>query len=101
MTTTVAPDRKPEPPESDERPTHVRSAADATPQAPEILSFDPTQGRKLGSDPYDDLTQGRKVGSDPYDDLTQGPKVGSDPHGDLTRGRKLGSHPYDDRGRAR
>ena len=87
MTTTVAPDLKPEQPESDERPTHVRTLADATPQEPEILSFDPTQGRTLGSDPYDGLTQGRKVGSDPHDDLT--------------RGHRLGSHPYDDRGRAR
>jgi len=34
-------------------------------------SFDPTQGRKIGSDPYDDPTQGRKIGSDPYDDPTR------------------------------
>ena len=30
-----------------------------------MRSFDPTQGRKLGSDPYGDPTQGRKLGSDP------------------------------------
>jgi carbonic anhydrase len=34
-------------------------------------SFDPTQGRKLGSEPYDDPTQGGKLGSDPYDDPTR------------------------------
>lgn len=34
--------------------------------------LDPTQGTKLGSDPYDDPTQGRQIGSDPYDDPTKG-----------------------------
>jgi carbonic anhydrase len=38
---------------------------------PSDMSFDPTQGRKIGSDPYDDPTQGRKIGSDPYDDPTR------------------------------
>jgi carbonic anhydrase len=50
VTTTAAPDLK---------PGHAAN------------SFDPTQGRKIGSDPYDDPTQGRKLGSDPYDDPTR------------------------------
>src|SRR5271169_1628792 len=96
MTTTVAPDLKPEHPERDERPTLVPAPADATPQQPDVRSFDPTQGRKVGSDPYDDPTQGRKVGSEPYDDPTQGRKIGSEPYDDPTQGRKIGSEPYDD-----
>ena len=38
---------------------------------PDASRFDPTQGRKIGSDPYDDPTQGSKIGSDPYDDPTR------------------------------
>ena len=68
MTTTVAPDLRPDHTESDTRPTLVPVPADTTPQERDVRSFDPTQGRKLGSDPYDDPTQGRKLGSDPYDD---------------------------------
>jgi hypothetical protein len=34
--------------------------------------LDPTQGTKIGSEPYDDPTQGRQIGSDPYDDPTKG-----------------------------
>lgn len=34
--------------------------------------LDPTQGTRIGSDPYDDPTQGRQIGSDPYDDPTKG-----------------------------
>lgn len=71
MTTTVAPNLKPERPEGEQRPTLVRAPADTTPQQPNMRSFDPTQGRKIGSDPYDDPTQGRKIGSDPYDDPTR------------------------------
>ena len=71
MTTTVAPDLKPEHPESEQRPTLVRALADTTPQQSNMRSFDPTQGRKIGSDPYDDPTQRRKIGSDPYDDPTR------------------------------
>ena len=33
--------------------------------------FDPTQGREIGSHPYDDPTQGRQIGSHPYDDPTR------------------------------
>jgi hypothetical protein len=72
MTTTVAPDLKPEHSESDQRPTLVRALADTTPQEPDMRPFDdPTQGRTIGSGPYDDPTQGRKIGSDPYDDPTR------------------------------
>jgi hypothetical protein len=81
---------------SDQRPTLVPAPADTTPQEPDVRSFDPTQGRKIGSDPYDDVTQGRKLGSDPYDDVTQGRELGSDPYDDVTQGRELGSDPYDD-----
>ena len=44
---------------SDQRPTLVPASADTTPQEPDVRSFDPTQGRKLGSDPYDDPTRAR------------------------------------------
>jgi hypothetical protein len=40
-------------------------------------SLDPTQGRKVGADPYDDVTQGRKLGAEPYDDVTQGRTIGA------------------------
>jgi hypothetical protein len=46
-------------------------ATDTPTPEPAPRSFDPTQGRKIGSDPYDDPTQGRKIGSDPYDDPTR------------------------------
>ena len=71
MTTTVAPNLKPDHAESDRRPTLVPVPADTTPQEPDVRSFDPTQGRKLGAEPYDDVTKGRKLGSDPYDDVTR------------------------------
>jgi hypothetical protein len=101
VTTTVTPNLNPDHAESDMRSTLVPAPADPTPQEPDVLSFDPTQGRKLGSDPYDDPTQGRKLGSDQYDDPTQGRKLGSDQYDDPTQGRKLGSDPYDDPTRAR
>ncbi len=87
MTTTVAPDLKPDHPESEDRPTLVRSLVDTTPQEPEVRSFDPTQGRRVGTHPYDDLAQGRQIGSHPYDDPTQGRQIGSHPHDDPTRVR--------------
>ena len=43
----------------DQRPTLVPAPADTTPQEPDVRSFDPTQGRKVGSDRYDDPTQAR------------------------------------------
>jgi hypothetical protein len=58
MTTTVARDLKTDH-ESDRRPTRVPAPADTTPQDPDVSSFNPTQGRKIGADPYDDPTQAR------------------------------------------
>ena len=71
MTTTVAPDLKPDHTESEERSTVDRDPAHTTREELDSHPFDPTQGRKIGSDPYDDPTQGRKIGSDPYDDPTR------------------------------
>ncbi len=70
MTTTVTPDIKQDHPERQGWPTVAPDLAD-TPREDRPESFDPTQGRKHGADPYDDPTQGRKIGSDPYDDPTR------------------------------
>jgi hypothetical protein len=40
--------------------------------APAAAGWRAPQGRKFGSDPYDDPTQGQRIGSDPYDDPTRG-----------------------------
>ena len=87
MTTTTAPDLKPDHTESEEWPTLDRDPAHATRDELNTHPFDPTQGRKIGADPYDDPTHGRKLGSDPYDDPTHGRKIGSDPYDDPTRAR--------------
>jgi hypothetical protein len=72
MTTTLAPDLKPDHPENEEWPTPDRGQAEAaTRHEPEARSVDPTQGTQIGSKPYDDPTQGRQIGSDPYDDPTR------------------------------
>ena len=71
MTTTIAPELKPDRFESEEWPTVDRVPADTTREPPAPHSLDPTQGWRIGSDPYDDATQGRRIGSDPYDDATQ------------------------------
>jgi hypothetical protein len=96
MTTTVASDLEPDRSQSEQWPALDRDPAQPTSEEPAAHFPDVTQGRRIGSRPYDDLTQGRKVGSAPYDDLTQGRKVGSAPHDDLTQGRRIGSDPYDD-----
>jgi hypothetical protein len=70
MTTIVTPEIKQDHPESQEWPILGPDLPDAT-REDRADAFDPTQGRKLGSDPYDDPTQGRKLGSDPYDDPTR------------------------------
>jgi len=101
MTTNIAPDLRPDRYQSEERPTLRPVPAEATPEEPEARSSDPTQGRQIGSRPYDDPTQGRKLGTHPYDDPTQGRTVGSYPYDDPTQGRKLGSDPHDDPTRAR
>ncbi|MBV9417425.1 MAG: hypothetical protein JO363_20740 [Solirubrobacterales bacterium] len=96
MTTVVAPDRESEHSETERPTTRGRAPADTPRREPDPRSFDPTQGRKIGADPYDDPTQGRTIGSRPYDDPTQGRKIGSDPYDDPTQGRKIGSEPHDD-----
>jgi len=53
-------------------PTLVAYEPDSSREPPDIGITDPTQGRIIGSDPYDDPTQGRKIGSHPYDDPTRG-----------------------------
>jgi hypothetical protein len=70
MTTTIAPDLKPDHTESEDWPTLDRDPAHATLEELDTHHVDPTQGRKIGADPYDDSTQGRKIGSDLYDDAT-------------------------------
>ena len=71
MTTTVAPDLKPDHSQAAAWPTLVPDLADTEREAAGERSFDPTQGRTVGFDPYDDPTQGRKLGSDPSDDPTR------------------------------
>jgi hypothetical protein len=71
MTTSIAPDLRPDHSEPEAWPTLDRDPGHATREELDTDSFDPTQGRKIGSDPYDDPTQGRKIGSDPYDDPTR------------------------------
>ena len=93
MTTTIAPELKPDGFESEEWPTLDRGPANTTRKQPDAHSFDPTQGRQIGSNPYDDPTQGRQIGSNPYDDPTQGRQIGSNPYDDPTQGRQIGSNP--------
>jgi hypothetical protein len=95
MTTTVAPEVEQDHSASQEWPTLAPDLPD-TPRDDRADWFDPTQGRKIGHDPYDDPTQGRRIGSDPHDDPTQGRKIGARPYDDPTRGRRIGSNPYDD-----
>lgn len=71
MTATTAPHLQPDSPESENWPALDQESADTTDQPAHAQSFDPTQGRKIGSHPYDDPTQGRKIGSEPYDDPTR------------------------------
>jgi hypothetical protein len=71
MTTAVVPDLRPDPPERDEWPTLDRNPAHTTHEQPDPHSFDPTQGRQIGSNPRDDATQGRQIGSNPHDDPTR------------------------------
>ena len=51
MTTTVAPNLKPDHTESEERSTVDRDPAHTTREELDSHPFDPTQGRKIGSDP--------------------------------------------------
>ena len=101
MNTAIAPNVWPNPHESEEWPAPVPDVPDGAREGIDARSLDPTQGRKIGSEPYDDPTQGRKIGWDPYDDPTQGRKIGADPYDDPTQGQKLGSDPHDDPTRGR
>lgn len=114
MTATITPQPAPDRLESEEWPAVDQEPADPPGEPADARSFDPTQGRKIGSAPYDDPTQGHKIGSDPYDDPThgrkigsstyddptQGPRIGAEPHDDPTQGSKVGSDPNDDPTRA-
>jgi hypothetical protein len=57
------------------------------PDRPQTHRFDPTQGQKIGADPYDDPTQGWRLVAYVYADPTQGWRIGSAPYDDPTRGR--------------
>ncbi len=72
MKTAIAPHARPDGHERGEWPTLIPDERDGARGAIDARSFDPTQGTKIGSEPYDDPTQGRKVGSEPYDDPTRG-----------------------------
>ena len=48
-----------------EHPTLVPDPPDSSRQPRETYPVDLTQGRKIGSDPFDDPTQGRKIGQTP------------------------------------
>ena len=100
MTATVAPDLKPDHSEEQEGPTVDLVPAHTRREDHDARSFDPTQGRQIGSSPYDDPTQGQ-IGSNPYDDPTQGRQIGSNPYDDPTQGQQIGSNPYEDPTQAR
>jgi len=70
--TAIAPHTRPDRYERREWPTPIPDQRDRAREAVDARSFDPTQGTKIGSEPYDDPTQGRQIGSDPYDDPTRG-----------------------------
>jgi hypothetical protein len=53
--------------ESQARPTAGLRLIDPPPPEP----ADATQGRQIGSLPYDDATQGRRLGSEWHDDATR------------------------------
>jgi hypothetical protein len=72
MKSAIAPTVRPDRHESEQWPTLVPDLPEGARQASDVRSLDPTQGRKIGSEPYDDPTQGRKIGADPYDDPTRG-----------------------------
>jgi hypothetical protein len=67
----IAPSVRPDPYERGEWPALVPDLPDGARRAIDARSFDPTQGRTIGSEPYDDPTQGRQIGSAPYDDPTR------------------------------
>jgi carbonic anhydrase len=52
-------------------PIGARDLPEMTVDAFDTLSIDPSQGRRIGSRPYDDPTQGRQLGSRRADDPTR------------------------------
>ena len=58
MTTTVTPEIKQDQPESQEWPPLAPDLTD-TRREDRADGFDPTQGRRIGSDPHDDPTRAR------------------------------------------
>jgi hypothetical protein len=71
MTSAIAQDLKPDLDGREEWRTPELELVDSASVERDARSFDPTQGRKIGSDPYEDPTQGRQIGSHPYDDPTR------------------------------
>jgi hypothetical protein len=71
MRTAVAHDVESRHREIEEQPTLGLAPADSRREGPDAHFIDATQGRQIGSDPYDDATQGSQIGSDPYDDATR------------------------------
>lgn len=71
-TTPTAPELERDRLESEAWSTPAPGPTDAPSERPDGHSIDATQGRQIGSHPYDDATQGRQIGSGPYDDATQG-----------------------------
>ena len=69
MTTAVGPELRPDRFEREDWPVD-QTPADPTREQSARYSLDPTQGRRIGSGPYDDVTQGRRIGSNAYDDPT-------------------------------
>jgi hypothetical protein len=72
MKTAIAPNIRPDLYDSEEWPALVPNLPDGAREAIDARWLDPTQGRKVGSEPYDDPTHGRQIGSDPYEDPTRG-----------------------------
>ena len=64
----TTPTGKSDRPEAEDEPTLDRAT---TGQPPARNTFDPTQGREIGSSPKDDPTQGKEIGSEPYEDPTR------------------------------
>ncbi len=72
MKTAIIPNVQTDSDDARNRPTLVPGPLQGARKAVDDRLLDPTQGTKIGSEPYDDPTQGRKVGSEPYDDPTRG-----------------------------
>jgi hypothetical protein len=101
MTTSTLPDLEPEQAPAYEPAIASRKLPHEPVEELDPRHFDPTQGQKIGLEPYDDPTQGLRIGSHAYDDPTQGLQIASRPYDDATQGRELGSQPWEDPTRGR